>query len=146
MFLQYSGMHELCRHHGQQVRIMELAAADKGDSLTDTTRFFLGLLEAIVTPGLTLLTSIWYAQNEVPFRALIWYSFNGWAGILGGFVAYGVSSASLPRFALIDVNGRIGRSGTSRTHKLRCGNMFFSFSVRSASSVSARLPASRLLD
>lgn len=52
---------------------------------------FLGLVEAVVTPGMTILTSIWYAQNEVPFRTLIWCSFNGWAGIIGGFLAYGVS-------------------------------------------------------
>ena len=49
------------------------------------------MLEAIVTPGMFILTSIWYAQKEVPFRSLIWYSFNGWSGIFGGFVAYGVS-------------------------------------------------------
>ncbi len=54
--------------------------------------FFLGLIEAIVTPGMTILTSIWYSQREVPFRSLIWYSFNGWAGIFGGFLAYGVGS------------------------------------------------------
>ncbi|KAI0707431.1 MFS general substrate transporter [Cerioporus squamosus] len=63
---------------------------------TMVNRFFLGLLEAIVTPGMTILTSIWYAQNEVPFRALIWYSFNGWAGIFGGFVAYGIGHIEDP--------------------------------------------------
>ena len=52
--------------------------------------FFLGLLEAIVAPGMTILTAIWYTQAEVPFRSLVWYSFNGWAGVFGGFVAYGV--------------------------------------------------------
>lgn len=39
---------------------------------------------------MTLLTAIWYAQPEVPLRTLIWYSFNGWGGIFGGFMAYGV--------------------------------------------------------
>lgn len=57
-------------------------------------RFFLGLIEAIVTPGLTLLTARWYAQPEVPLRTLIWYSFNGWAGMFGDFVAYGVSTVT----------------------------------------------------
>ena len=56
-----------------------------------SSRLFLGLVEAVVTPGLTILTSIWYAQHEVPFRTLIWCSFNGWGGIVGGFLAYGVS-------------------------------------------------------
>ncbi|KAI0739999.1 MFS general substrate transporter [Daedaleopsis nitida] len=51
---------------------------------TVANRLFLGMLEAIVTPGMTILTSIWYSQSEVPFRSLIWYSFNGWAGIFGG--------------------------------------------------------------
>ncbi|KAI9069933.1 MFS general substrate transporter [Trametes sanguinea] len=67
---------------------------------TMVNRFFLGLLEAIVTPGMTLLTSIWYAQAEVPFRSLIWYSFNGWAGIFGGFVAYGIGHIENPEIAL----------------------------------------------
>ncbi|KAI0368206.1 MFS general substrate transporter [Pilatotrama ljubarskyi] len=67
---------------------------------TMVNRFFLGVLEAIVTPGLTVLTSIWYAQSEVPFRALIWYSFNGWAGIFGGFMAYGVGHLDHPQIAL----------------------------------------------
>ncbi|KAI0357268.1 MFS general substrate transporter [Trametes cingulata] len=67
---------------------------------TMANRFFLGLLEAIVTPGLTVLTSIWYAQSEVPFRSLIWYSFNGWAGIFGGFVAYGIGHLDHPHIAL----------------------------------------------
>ncbi|CDO72574.1 hypothetical protein BN946_scf184983.g57 [Trametes cinnabarina] len=63
-------------------------------------RFFLGVLEAIITPGMTLMTSIWYAQSEVPFRHLAWYSFNGWAGIFGGFLAYGVGHIEHPQIAL----------------------------------------------
>ncbi|KAI0759546.1 MFS general substrate transporter [Trametes elegans] len=67
---------------------------------TMANRFFLGTLEAIVTPGMTVLTSIWYAQSEVPFRTLIWYSFNGWAGIFGGFVAYGIGHIEHPKIEL----------------------------------------------
>ncbi|EJF56374.1 MFS general substrate transporter [Dichomitus squalens LYAD-421 SS1] len=67
---------------------------------TMANRFFLGLLEAIVTPGMTILTAIWYTQNEVPFRSLIWYSFNGWSGIFGGFVAYGIGHISHPAIDL----------------------------------------------
>lgn len=68
-----------------------------GPRMTDILpfRFFLGLIEATVTPGLTLLTARWYAQSEVPIRTLIWYSFNGWAGMFGDFVSYGVSSSTL---------------------------------------------------
>ncbi|EMD31558.1 hypothetical protein CERSUDRAFT_100231 [Gelatoporia subvermispora B] len=67
-------------------------------------RFCLGLMEAVVTPGLTLLTSIWYSQTEVPIRLMFWYTFNGWAGIFGGFVAYGIGAIpnpSLPRWEYI---------------------------------------------
>ncbi|KAI0707432.1 MFS general substrate transporter [Cerioporus squamosus] len=67
---------------------------------TMANRFFLGLVEAIVNPGLTILTSIWYTQSEVPFRVLIWASFNGWSGIFGGFVAYGIGHIQNPRIDL----------------------------------------------
>ncbi|EMD31559.1 hypothetical protein CERSUDRAFT_78016 [Gelatoporia subvermispora B] len=70
----------------------------------DLEHFFLGLVEAIVTPGLTILTSIWYSQSEVPLRAMIWYTFNGWSGILGGFVAYAIGTIpdpALPRWEYI---------------------------------------------
>ncbi|PCH34581.1 MFS general substrate transporter, partial [Wolfiporia cocos MD-104 SS10] len=66
--------------------------------------FFLGLIESIVTPGMTLLTAIWYAQPEVPLRTMIWYSFNGWSGIFGGFLAYGIGKIKhphLPRWEYI---------------------------------------------
>ncbi|KAI0728947.1 MFS general substrate transporter [Fomitopsis betulina] len=58
--------------------------------------FFLGIVESVVTPGLTLLTAIWYSQPEVPLRTMIWYSFNGWGGIFGGFMAYGVGRIEHP--------------------------------------------------
>ncbi|OBZ73439.1 hypothetical protein A0H81_07257 [Grifola frondosa] len=67
---------------------------------TLANRFFLGIFEAIVTPGLTILTSTWYTQSEVPLRLLIWYSFNGWLGIFGGFVAYGIGHIKSPAIAL----------------------------------------------
>ncbi|ESZ89986.1 MFS allantoate transporter [Sclerotinia borealis F-4128] len=54
-------------------------------------RFFLGLFEAAVTPGFTLFTSQWYTKEEQGFRTGIWFSFNGFAQIFGGLVAYGIS-------------------------------------------------------
>ncbi|TBU42628.1 MFS general substrate transporter [Dichomitus squalens] len=65
-----------------------------------TNRFFLGVVEAVVTPGMTILTSVWYTQTEVPFRVVTWVSFNGWAGIFGGFIAYGVGHISHPAIDL----------------------------------------------
>ncbi|CAG8972763.1 hypothetical protein HYALB_00006855 [Hymenoscyphus albidus] len=54
-------------------------------------RFFLGIFEAAVTPGFALFTSQWYTREEQGTRTGIWFSFNGFAQILGGGVAYGIS-------------------------------------------------------
>ncbi|KAF2172044.1 hypothetical protein M409DRAFT_32798, partial [Zasmidium cellare ATCC 36951] len=37
-------------------------------------RFFLGVFEAAVTPGLTLMTGFYYTRREIPLRQCIWYS------------------------------------------------------------------------
>ncbi|KAF2770399.1 putative MFS allantoate transporter [Teratosphaeria nubilosa] len=54
-------------------------------------RFMLGVCEAAVTPGFALITSQWYTTKEQGNRTGIWFSFNGWAQIFGGLVAYGIS-------------------------------------------------------
>lgn len=54
-------------------------------------RFMLGVCESAVTPGFALLTSQWYTKAEQGLRTGIWFSFNGWAQILGGLVAYGIA-------------------------------------------------------
>nr|POF27636.1 putative transporter [Quercus suber] len=57
-------------------------------------RFLLGVCEAAVTPGFVLLTSQWYTNKEQGTRTGIWVSFNGWAQILGGLVAYGIAKGT----------------------------------------------------
>lgn len=54
-------------------------------------RFFLGVFEAAVTPGFALFTSQWYTKKEQGTRVGIWFSFNGFAQIFGGLVAYGIA-------------------------------------------------------
>ena len=54
-------------------------------------RFFLGVCEASVTPGFAFLTSQWWTKEEQGTRTGIWFSFNGWAQIIGGLVAYGIA-------------------------------------------------------
>ena len=54
-------------------------------------RFFLGVTESAVTPGFALITSQWYTKKEQGLRVGIWVSFNGWAQILGGCLAYGIA-------------------------------------------------------
>ncbi|KAF7311323.1 MFS general substrate transporter [Mycena kentingensis (nom. inval.)] len=67
-------------------------------------RLILGILEACVTPGLGLMTPFWWKLTEQPVRHLTWYCFNGVAGIVGGFLAYGLGHATgarVPTWALI---------------------------------------------
>ncbi|KAK0799522.1 Allantoate permease [Friedmanniomyces endolithicus] len=57
-------------------------------------RFMLGVCEAAVTPGFALITSQWYTRKEQGARTGIWFSFNGWAQIFGGLVAYGIAKGT----------------------------------------------------
>lgn len=54
-------------------------------------RFIMGIFEAAVTPGLTLMTGFWYTRREIPLRQCIWYSALGWGGIIGSYISTGVS-------------------------------------------------------
>jgi ACS family allantoate permease-like MFS transporter len=54
-------------------------------------RFLLGMFEAAVTPGWALYTSMFYTKHEQGMRVNMWFSFNGFAQILGGVVAYGIA-------------------------------------------------------
>lgn len=60
-----------------------------------SVRFILGMLEASVTPAFVLFTSQWYTKDEQGTRTGIWFSFNGFAIVLGGLVAYGVAKGSV---------------------------------------------------
>lgn len=55
-------------------------------------RFFLGVFEAAVTPGLTLMTGFYYSRREIPLRQCIWYSSLGWGGIIGSYISMGIST------------------------------------------------------
>ncbi|GME58377.1 mfs general substrate transporter [Neofusicoccum parvum] len=54
-------------------------------------RFIMGVFEAAVTPGLTLMTGFWYTRREIPLRQCIWYSALGWGGIVGSYISMGIS-------------------------------------------------------
>lgn len=54
-------------------------------------RFIMGLFEATVTPGLTLMTGFWYTRQEIPLRQCIWYSSLGWGGIIGSYITFGIT-------------------------------------------------------
>lgn len=54
-------------------------------------RFFLGVLEACVSPTLILIVSMWYKQNERGSRIGWFYAGNLSTSVVGGGVAYGVT-------------------------------------------------------
>ncbi|KAL2070989.1 hypothetical protein VTL71DRAFT_14015 [Oculimacula yallundae] len=77
-------------------------AAVKNFAGAVAVRFFLGVFEAAVTPGFALFTSQWYTRREQGTRTGIWFSFNGFAQIFGGLVAYGISIGVKKHGAVID--------------------------------------------
>ncbi|PNP79309.1 hypothetical protein FNYG_07385 [Fusarium nygamai] len=54
-----------------------------------TTRFFLGMAETAIAPGLSMIVAMWYKRSEQPLRQGAWFLGNTSAGILGGLVSYG---------------------------------------------------------
>jgi MFS family permease len=67
-------------------------------------RFFLGLVEACVSPAWVLLTSMFWTREEQPLRTSFWLSVNGVSSIIGALLAYGlghVDNLALPNWKLI---------------------------------------------
>lgn len=54
------------------------------------TRFFLGVTEAGLFPGVTYLCSTWYCRYELQFRIAIFYCAASLAGSFSGLLAYGI--------------------------------------------------------
>ncbi|KAF2157116.1 MFS general substrate transporter, partial [Myriangium duriaei CBS 260.36] len=54
-------------------------------------RFFLGLMEAGLFPGVNYLLSCWYRRNELGIRLAIFFSAAALAGSFGGLLAAGIA-------------------------------------------------------
>ena len=65
-----------------------------------TCRFFLGVFEAGLFPGLIYYTSLWYPKKQQAIRVGIFWSFSALAGAFGGVFAYGI--IQIPSSALAD--------------------------------------------
>ena len=76
---------------------LSCTAATKNFAGIASVRLIMGILEAAVTPGFVLFTSQWYTKEEQGLRTGIWFSFNGFAYVLGGLVAYGVAQGTFGR-------------------------------------------------
>ncbi|CAF3659050.1 hypothetical protein FGSG_03855 [Fusarium graminearum PH-1] len=59
-------------------------------------RFFLGVAEASISPGFSLITGMWYTREEQPFRHGIWFLGNAIATMMGGLLAYGIAQIGGP--------------------------------------------------
>ncbi|KAI3528410.1 hypothetical protein CSPX01_16245 [Colletotrichum filicis] len=53
-------------------------------------RIMLGVSEAAIAPGLSIVISMWYKRSEQPLRHGAWFLGNTVAGIFGGVVAYAI--------------------------------------------------------
>jgi MFS family permease len=53
-------------------------------------RFFLGCTEASLSPGFTLITSLWYRTSEQPLRHGIWFCGNSISLVFGNLIAVGI--------------------------------------------------------
>ncbi|BCS26718.1 uncharacterized protein APUU_51429A [Aspergillus puulaauensis] len=53
-------------------------------------RFFLGCTEASISPGFSLITSLWYRASEQPLRHGVWFCGNSISLIFGNLIAVGI--------------------------------------------------------
>lgn len=69
-----------------------------------TVRFFMGGLEACVSPAFILLTSMFWEKEEQSLRSSFWLACNGFSSIIGALLAYGSGHAEgliIPNWKLI---------------------------------------------
>lgn len=57
-----------------------------------TARFFLGVTEAAVAPGFSLITGMFYKTREQPSRMALWFLGNAVANVVSGLIAYGIGT------------------------------------------------------
>ncbi|BGP48685.1 hypothetical protein JCM10450v2_004561 [Rhodotorula kratochvilovae] len=69
--------------------VIACTAACKDFKSLMVVRFFLGLLEACVSPAFALITSQWYLKREQGARTGFWFSCNSVANFLGAFLSWG---------------------------------------------------------
>ncbi|KAI9001175.1 MFS general substrate transporter [Trametes punicea] len=71
--------------------VMMLHAIPRSFGSFFALRLLLGMLESCVAPILILIVSMFYKKDEQGSRMAWFYMTNGLAGIVGGFLAYGIS-------------------------------------------------------
>lgn len=59
-----------------------------------TLRIFLGIFESAITPGFSLITSMWYKPSEHASRHAVWFAGNSCSAIFGGLLSYAIAHIS----------------------------------------------------
>ncbi|KAF2086436.1 allantoate permease [Saccharata proteae CBS 121410] len=62
-------------------------------------RTLLGILESVIAPALTIITSAWYTKKESTPRFGLWYCSVGIGQIIGGLISFGAQHAPANSFA-----------------------------------------------
>ncbi|KAK5400839.1 hypothetical protein LTR06_011191 [Exophiala xenobiotica] len=75
---------------------------------------FLGVFEAAINPGFTIITSMWYKPSEHALRHGLWYGGASIAYIFGGILAYAISH----------INGAIKSWQVFFVHYIWSSNLF----------------------
>ncbi|KAL2848428.1 major facilitator superfamily domain-containing protein [Aspergillus pseudoustus] len=70
--------------------VLACHAATKNFAGIMVTRFFLGVTEASISPGFSLITSLWYRSSEQPLRHGIWFCGNSLSLMFGNLIAVGI--------------------------------------------------------
>ncbi|KAL4783345.1 MFS general substrate transporter [Aspergillus varians] len=70
-------------------------AATKNFGGIMAARFFLGVGEASVAPGFSLIVSMFYKREEQPSRQSAWFLGNCVSNLIGGVVAYGIGNIEI---------------------------------------------------
>jgi MFS family permease len=64
-----------------------MGVSQNGDGFT-AARFFLGVAEAGLFPGVVFYLSMWYKRNEQHYRIALFFSAASLAGAFGGALAW----------------------------------------------------------
>ncbi|KAJ5752588.1 hypothetical protein N7520_009505 [Penicillium odoratum] len=70
--------------------ILACHAATKNFATLMVARFFLGIAEASISPGFSLITSLWYRTSEQPWRHGLWFCGNSISSVFSGLIGYGI--------------------------------------------------------
>ena len=62
-------------------------------------RTLLGVFESPISPGFTLITSIWYKPSQHAARHGLWFAGNAMGAMTGALVAYGCAYIGYEKIA-----------------------------------------------